>query len=81
MAKHKRVVNMPLALAKETSFAPEVRKILEQLVDDPDRDGLTLTPQRVEKALRFLTSGYRADVRRVVNGALFPCKYDEMVIV
>jgi GTP cyclohydrolase I len=81
MPKHKRVVKMPLDLANETSFAPEVRRILEHLVDDPDREGLTRTPERVEKAMRFLTSGYRMDLRRVVNGALFPVKYDEMVIV
>jgi GTP cyclohydrolase IA len=81
MSKHKRVVKIPLELATETSFAPEVRRILEHLVDDPDREGLTRTPERVEKAMRFLTSGYRVDPRRVVNGALFPVKYDEMVIV
>jgi GTP cyclohydrolase I len=86
MAKQKRVVKMP-ALAippltiEDTSFAPLIRKIIEQLVDDPDREGLTRTPERVEKALRFLTSGYHTDVRKVVNGALFPVKYDEMVIV
>ena len=39
------------------------------------------TPQRVDKALRFLTSGYRMDVRKIVNGALFEVKYDEMVVV
>jgi GTP cyclohydrolase I len=72
---------MPLQLANETSFAPEIHKILEHLVDDPDREGLAQTPERVEKAMRFLTSGYRADPRRVVNGALFQVKYDEMVIV
>jgi GTP cyclohydrolase IA len=81
MSKHKRVVKMPLELAPETSFAPEVRRILEHLVVDPDREGLTRTPERVEKAMRFLTSGYRTDLRRVVNGALFAVKYDEMVIV
>jgi GTP cyclohydrolase I len=81
MSRLKRVVKMPVAPAKETSFAPEIRKILEHLVDDPDREGLTRTPERVEKALRFLTSGYQADVRQVVNGALFRVKYDQMVIV
>jgi GTP cyclohydrolase I len=72
---------MPLELATETSFAPEIRRILEHLVVDPDREGLARTPERVEKAMRFLTSGYRTDLRRVVNGALFAVKYDEMVIV
>jgi len=81
MPKHKRVVKMPLELATETSFAPEIRRVIEHLVDDPDREGLTRTPERVEKAMRFLTSGYRTDLRRVVNGALFAVKYDEMVIV
>ena len=81
MSKHKRVVKMPLELATETSFAPEIRRILEHLVVDPDREGLARTPERVEKAMRFLTSGYRTDLRRVVNGALFAVKYDEMVIV
>jgi len=81
MPKHKRVVKMPLGLAPETSFAPEIRRVLEHLVDDPDREGLTRTPERVEKAMRFLTSGYRTDLQRVVNGALFAVKYDEMVIV
>jgi len=81
MSKLKRVVKMPVQFAKETSFAPEIRKILEHLVNDPDREGLARTPERVEKALRFLTSGYRMDLRRVVNDALFRVKYDEMVIV
>src|SRR5579864_5881945 len=80
MPKHKRVVKMPLGLAPETSFAPEIRRVLEHLVDDPDREGLTRTPERVEKAMRFLTSGYRTDLQRVVNGALFAVKYDEMVV-
>ena len=81
MAKQKRVVKMPALAIEDTSFAPLIRRIIEELVDDPDREGLTRTPERVEKALRFLTSGYHTDVRKVVNGALFPVKYDEMVIV
>src|ERR1051326_8273861 len=81
MAKQKRVVKMPALAIEETSFAPLIRTIIEQLVDDPDREGLSQTPQRVEKALRFLTSGYHTGGRKVVNGALFPVKYDEMVIV
>ena len=81
MAKSKRVIKMPVQLAKMTPFAPQIRRILEHLVADPDLQGLTKTPERVEKALRFLTSGYRMDPLQVVNGALFPVKYDEMVIV
>ena len=81
MSRSKRVVKMPAIRPEESSFAPLIRKILEQLVDDPDREGLSRTPERVEKALRFLTSGYGRDARQVVNGALFEVKYDEMVIV
>lgn len=58
-----------------------IRKILIEIGEDPDRDGLKGTPARVEQALRFLTSGYQYDVDDVVNNALFEVKYDEMVIV
>jgi len=81
MAKRKTVVKMPAVRLEDSSFAPLIRQVLEHLVDDPDREGLTRTPERVEKALHFLTSGYHTDVQRVVNGALFEVKYDEMVIV
>ncbi len=67
--------------ADEGSLTPLIRKILETLVDDAGREGLARTPERVEKSLRFLTSGYQTDVRQVVNDALFTVKYDEMVIV
>ena len=58
-----------------------VRKLLAELGEDPDREGLVNTPQRVEKALRFLTSGYEADIDTVLNNALFTVDYSEMVIV
>ncbi|HET9321114.1 MAG TPA: GTP cyclohydrolase I FolE [Bryobacteraceae bacterium] len=72
---------MPALPVVQTSFAPLIRQIIEQLGGDFSREGLENTPERVEKALRFLTSGYRTDVSKVVNGALFPVKYDQMVIV
>ena len=49
--------------------------------EDPSREGLVRTPDRAEKALRYLTSGYQTDVKQIVNGALFTHKCDEMVIV
>jgi GTP cyclohydrolase I len=58
-----------------------IRKLLSELGEDPDREGLLSTPRRVEKALAFLTSGYRADIDQVLNGALFTVDYSEMVIV
>jgi GTP cyclohydrolase IA len=58
-----------------------IRRLLSELGEDPAREGLLNTPRRVEKALRFLTSGYTADVDTVLNNALFTVDYNEMVIV
>jgi GTP cyclohydrolase I len=58
-----------------------IRQLLAELGEDPDREGLVRTPQRVEKALAFLTSGYKADIDAIVNDALFTVDYSEMVIV
>jgi GTP cyclohydrolase IA len=58
-----------------------IRQLLEELGEDPTREGLARTPLRVEKALRFLTSGYTADIDHVLNDALFTVDYSEMVIV
>jgi len=58
-----------------------IRQLLAELGEDPSREGLVDTPKRVEKALRFLTSGYTADVDTVLNNALFTVDYNEMVIV
>ena len=58
-----------------------IRALLAELGEDPTREGLLDTPKRVEKALKFLTSGYDADIDRVLNGALFTVDYSEMVIV
>ena len=58
-----------------------IRQLLAEMGEDPSREGLLDTPKRVEKALRFLTSGYTADVDTVLNNALFTVDYNEMVIV
>jgi GTP cyclohydrolase I len=58
-----------------------IRELLAELGENPSREGLLNTPKRVEKALRFLTSGYTADVDTVLNNALFAVDYNEMVIV
>src|SRR5271170_4643543 len=62
-------------------IAPLIGQVIESLGEDPHREGLVQTPERVEKALRFLTSGYAADIGKIVNGAIYEVKYDEMVIV
>src|SRR5688572_6556446 len=58
-----------------------VRQMLARLGEDPDREGLLETPRRVDKSLAFLTSGYRANVDEIINGALFTVDYNEMVMV
>ncbi len=62
-------------------IAREVRKLIAELGEDPDREGILKTPGRVAKSLRFLTSGYQQDIDKVLNGALYEVAYDEMVIV
>ncbi len=57
------------------------REIIRRYDADPTRDGLAKTPERIEKALEFLTKGYRQDPKDVLHGALFDVAYDEMVIV
>ncbi len=63
------------------SLAPQIREILAKLGQDPAREGLLRTPERVDQALRFLTEGYHADIPKILNGALYEVKYDEMVVV
>src|SRR6187401_1826696 len=58
-----------------------IRQLLLELGEDPSREGLLDTPKRVEKALKFLTSGYKEDVDAMLNNALFSVDYNEMVIV
>jgi len=58
-----------------------VRTLLAGLGEDPDREGLDRTPERVEKSLRFLTSGYGQDPKALINEAHFTVSYDEMVLV
>jgi GTP cyclohydrolase IA len=65
----------------DRSLAELVRGILPRLGEDPEREGLQRTPIRVATALQFLTSGYKADVHKIINDALYTVTYDEMVIV
>lgn len=58
-----------------------IRKLLGEIGENPEREGLRNTPDRVERSLRFLTSGYQTDVDTVLNNALFSVDYSEMVIV
>ena len=71
-------MNLP---PKETEFKSLVEQILRAVGEDPKREGLLKTPERVEKSLKFLTSGYNIDVDKLVNDALYNENYNEMVIV
>jgi GTP cyclohydrolase I len=62
-------------------IAGAVRKLIAEVGENPDREGILKTPARVAKSLRFLTSGYHQDIDKVLNGALYSVAYDEMVIV
>lgn len=58
-----------------------ISELLKSLGETPQRHGLLKTPERVAKALQFMTRGYHQDIDHLLNGALFPIEYDEMVIV
>ena len=84
--KNKKVARRAGALDVSGNGHPgELRDMLERLLvvlgEDPRRNGLLKTPERVEKALQFMTRGYREDIDSLLNDALFPIDYDEMVIV
>lgn len=58
-----------------------IYNILKEIGEDPEREGLLATPKRVAKAYEYLTSGYKKDIKEVLNNAIFHEKYDEMVVV
>lgn len=66
---------------KTESIAKVYTNILSELGEDPNREGLIKTPERVAKALQFLTHGYDIDPQEILKGALFHEEYSEMVIV
>ena len=66
---------------KDVSTEEMYREILRRIGEDPSRDGLLRTPERVEKSMAYLTKGYHEDPQQLLRGALFDVDYDEMVIV
>ncbi|HEX7038984.1 MAG TPA: GTP cyclohydrolase I FolE [Trueperaceae bacterium] len=65
----------------ETSLEPLIAQLITVLGEDVTREGLRRTPQRVERSLRYLTSGYAQDPKQVINGALFKAESSEMVVL
>src|SRR6202051_349468 len=82
-SKHIEELALTDAAGVETSesIADLVRRMLQLIGENPDRDGLRHTPERFEKAVRFLTSGYHQDPEKLLNGAMFSVCYDQMVLV
>lgn len=66
---------------EDATIADLTHRMIELLGEDPNREGLQNTPERFEKALRFLTGGYNQDLDKLLNGAMFSVCYDEMVVV
>ena len=62
-------------------ISKNVETLLQEIGENPHREGLLKTPERVAKSYEFLTSGYKVDIPKIVNGAVFEEQYDEMVIV
>ncbi len=75
------IKDMPETEVANNTLEKAIDTILRELGEDPEREGLLKTPSRVADALQYLTSGYKQDVREVLNGAVFEEKYNEMVIV
>src|ERR1700730_9198271 len=81
MTKSKSSALLETDLLKNVSTEEMYREILRRLGEDPSRDGLLRTPERVETSLADLTKGYQEDAQQLLRGALFDVDYDEMVIV
>jgi GTP cyclohydrolase I len=78
----KRVMSMPAAPdSDEVALTNAYREVLEHIGEDPQRDGLKRTPERVAKSIQFLTRGYNEDPAQLLRDGLFDVDYDEMVIV
>jgi GTP cyclohydrolase I len=77
----KPTLEIPTRTLTSASFEELVREMLVRLGEDPQREGLLRTPERVQKAFEFLTRGYNEDPEALLKNALFTVNYDEMVIV
>ena len=83
-AKSKAVVKVmpPSSIAKgDGAIAAHMREVLNELGEDASREGLLRTPERYERAMKFLTSGYDTNLEDIVNEAIFTVKCDEMVVI
>jgi GTP cyclohydrolase I len=77
----KQAEELELQLPRTATIADHIREVLRLLGEDPEREGLRGTPERYEKALKFLTGGYQMDQEKLLSNAMFTVCYDEMVVV
>ncbi len=68
-------------MSKKKLDIQPIRDLLVDLGEDPDRDGLQKTPQRFLDSMKFLTHGYKTNVKKIINDAMFEVSYEDMVIV
>lgn len=66
---------------RKVDMKNEIRKLLVKMGEDPGRQGLKYTPARVEKSLQFLTQGYKENIKKLINNAIFEEECNDMVIV
>jgi len=77
----KQKATVKMISAEDGKIATRMQEMLRLLGEDPLREGLVHTPERWERAMQYLTSGYRTTLAEIVNGALFTVNFDEMVVV
>jgi GTP cyclohydrolase I len=80
-ARNDKVVALKKPDEAQNGIVESVRRILEYIGEDPDREGLAKTPDRVARAYAYLTKGYAEDPKAVINQAMFTEDYQEMVLV
>ena len=81
MAKKKKIKKPKKATQSKDSIAVHIKALIELLGEDPNRQGLARTPERVERAYQYFTSGYHHTVEEILNKAIFDETYDEMVLI
>jgi GTP cyclohydrolase I len=81
MKKNRAVVKVMQPKQDQESIASLMKSLLLKVGEDPAREGLVRTPERAEKAFRFLTSGYETDIESIVNGALFSREHNDGMVV
>ncbi|MBI4115776.1 MAG: GTP cyclohydrolase I FolE [Candidatus Omnitrophica bacterium] len=74
-------IDIPSYMTQDSRMEDLVRELIHRLGEDPDREGLFKTPKRVIASLKYLTHGYKQDIHKILNGAVFEENYDEMVVL